>query len=111
MYIVPGVWSIFLDSFYGYQRFSPQRLVKSCPNGGSQIEKLVMLGGLSSFLCRCVWIAVFEGLILAEVFRFRESPRKGEVLQLYSRLLKVALHGGSLILFMHLGLAVLIRKP
>jgi SAM-dependent methyltransferase len=110
LHIVPGVWSLFLYLLHGYRRFSAGGLAELFSRAGLKVERVWSLGGLPSFFFHCLWLTLFETIVLGKVFRFKGQIRKGMLLRLYSWLLRLSLRADAFLPFAPAGYAVLIRK-
>lgn len=112
LHIVPGVWSLFLYVFHGYRRFWPKMLAEVFEQAGLEIVQMWSLGGAASFLLHGVWITCLETFLMPKLLRRAAGyMRNGSALQLYSRLLKLALRLDSVLPFVPASYGVLVRKP
>lgn len=104
LHIVPGVWSLFLYTFHGYRRFSPQGLADLFQQAGLNVTHIWSLGGLPSFVLHGVWIT-----LMCSVFRL--DMRRRKALYFYSWLLGIVLRLDRWVPFASAGYGVLVQKP
>lgn len=102
VHLVPGVWSIFLNAFHGYRRFSPSSLAALARLADAELVAVWSLGGIASFVLHLVWItwletgAIYAFLGLAGLSTRLRLPRvgrrmrRGAPLRLYRALLRGA---------------------
>jgi SAM-dependent methyltransferase len=127
MHIVPSTSAFFLYGYHGWRRYSARRLSRLFKGAGFEIIRMYRLGGLFSFLLHMIWITWLETGMLYEIVTFRKLPNRIRrllnyftvrsmrqhpvLIDIYFRLLKIAIRLDRWCPYPEHGYALLTRRP